>query len=617
MRDILASIRDQEEEENEKDQLSVLEPYSSFLQDRSSTMVAPISNDHLLSLLSFAEEIGVRRMVEEIAEELIEVRRRRQATEEYVARLQQVAAAADSAWRHAADMEMTHRPKLGREPRPPPTRTVQRRILKTRTVPRRTMLSDMLEQNQDVEDVDFDDLIEQIRLPVWMEEEYSEYEEYEEEVFEEEESDDEEEFEDGFEEDVIAAIEDTEPTALLETAAQEFESTQDCDFLFLNIPQTMPTSRIDFDSAYSLPGAKKARKRKNRKWELLDVSFARHSASNQAGSDPLSWRNIIVECEDDEELEDLDLQVLEAANEEWETVGYGIDTDPWNFSDESSEEGDDLEADEFWLLLESNENDCDPNEVDETLNYNGDEVTEHRVENSGLGLFEVPNLDLAEVVEDELDDKKQLLQTGSSIRHGLPDCGQEIIEETGDSSFLATIWKWSPFRMIHQRMERGSNSASLFPTSINYNWNLNEDPREEAPETGVSDNTEDEEVQPWQQRADLGILRPSRLPFRRKLFRFWSPFGMFGNGENERFDDEQAELSTSDKAEAEAATAELSTIEDLNEIEDDFNEMFLGEGAVDDGLVGRHYRSPPPPPPPPPLPYQSATGQPYFPYRSH
>lgn len=73
-------------------------------------------------------------------------------------------------------------------PRPPKRRTriVQKRITRTRRIPRRTKLSD-LQGEYDLNDSDFEELIAEVRLPTFMEEEYSDVEDVEEVYYEQEE----------------------------------------------------------------------------------------------------------------------------------------------------------------------------------------------------------------------------------------------------------------------------------------------------------------------------------------------------------------------------------------------------------------------------------------------
>ena len=473
-------------------------------------------------------------------------------------------------------------------PAPKKHRVVQRRVTKTRTVPRETILSSLSDYEADLGDSEFEELLQDMHLTQYAMEEYEEIEEQEEQDRSEDEDyvDEEEDYE---EEEVDVWSEDEQDEDMWEDDALVIQS---------------PTRRAN-------------------SWVMVDLGFPRREwqpATNlylptraMFGMD--DGYRYDSEEEHDESFDEYDLDLLRESNEiEW--------------LDPESLESILLEQDELDVLSDSDEDvlfDDDSNDdylvsdqaeifpqSSHSRSYDSLDGKESKYDRKPLGIEyhwkRLPEKTGFEVV----NGRDESLTFGSTKD---VDLAREVDANACESSRrpfrILRFWEWSWSRQLQEGNAENRSNATDFETE--------DAPLEKSASAPiVVSNTvyESEEMEEYLERdeclakmdtvesvvkrgeePDWKLLESFRNPFRRNILRFWkwAPF------RQTRWDSLEGTASTTKHLETTSALHESSyadtntLIDDLDAVDDDFDEMNLGESAVDS--FEQYYQPRPPPPP--------------------
>jgi hypothetical protein len=392
-----------------------------------------------------------------------------------------------------------------KQPLPKKRPAVQRRVVKTRPVPRQTLLSSLSDYDADLGDSEFEELLQDMQLPTYTTEEYEEYEQV---SSSEDDDPDDEIYKDGYDQ-----YEEEEPMMVL-----------------------------------------------HQKWAAVDLGYDRSEwqpANLYLPRKGFCERDIRYDSDDlepDEVLEENDFELLQESNEiEWfdfETLDNILleqdELDLLSDSDELVSVGEDSEEDGIFA----------PNEggLLDTTNAVDQYMDESSIDFHGL----------------DNDESQYDLESGSSI-----DYGSVPVEDGRDTNEIRTNLLDEPVDSLTQDIENGYNGLG---------------------------------------KPDWKIIQSFRKPLHGRFFRFWewSLFRRLGQTQEDQVDNVAItdNADTVDSIDASPSTTN-TLLDDLGEIEDEFDEMNLGDSAVDS--FEQNYQ-----PLPPPLPRtqdyaakRKITGNPY------
>ena len=452
----------------------------------------------------------------------------------------------------ASDMMQETKPKLQ-------TRTAERRVIRTRRVMRPTVLSNLSSFQRDLEDDKFEHLLREMSLPTHISEEYSDYEEYEEEYYAVENDE-----EPNSEKERQGKVQLRQPVPLYSLLNLDLTATNSLKRSLVDHVGWAERVNTDFLSASDLEILKKAEEQDTVFEVSTDDSFDAYSGDEfyddyDSSDDEIG--GIVIASQVGEELRACSLK--DELHEEKAIV-----------SEKLVETEDDSTVDWlrilFWPVrttidvLRQKEDAFDPVR-------NGEQPVKRRMlEDSGVSL------------EYSLDET-----TLSNLSHGKERVldvprGAEAIDMR-----LAGVNHPAEVRARDSRSQKFAGDRSLIQGSSLLSDTSTSPLTEPEGTIGGDDSGESLHISDTEKpTADLPLLRGSRWPFGRKMASFWvwSPLNRLLGSNGSTF--ETAESLTESDEESEDVSKPMDGEDEL------FDDMALGESAMD-GFD----------PPPPPLHY--------------
>ena len=482
------------------------------------------------------------------------------------------------------------------------TKIVHRRVSRSWTAANPSLLSTLEEFEHDMNDSElFDTILSKIQDPAFSLFEHEEYsdqceEELEGEVGTFDESD----------------ASNTDSSIVTKLKPAQGERMEMLDLGLVKTYSFPPSKDLRPFSPLAFNAPRKQPKKLN--WALIEKEIPRSAEYQRDISRNIG--GLVLEDGEEEELDDFDQRLLmeaDISDSEVDDEQMYCDHDIARIDLDETDYSDSLDEDELSLLVDSSSFDLgDVSEFEESFVRDGATSTDE-------GNLFPTDIDYDWKLKASKDTAESTELGGGivkAIRSEKEEPDWNILRQRPRFLRWETAWDWSPFRSsqsgsVPEAPETGvENDAeptttveaislpdrsredvhpeqTLYPTDVNYDWKLRR--TEEREERGFGPN--DEKTSRGQRRT----------PFRRRLA------GLFGritsvaasSAGTDREDDSLSQKDPSSSRTDNAVDEGISMADDIDEIEDDFDDMFLGESAVSTRPISKQVTPPPPPPPPP------------------